>query len=173
MDTPRIHCRWRDSRRTCRWPRCGYCIYIFDRLERPGRSHLRQWLGPAELVHRDRSDGCNSVCHTAYRDGPGRAYCGGYASGGELGIGLDDVTVFHPLQLLPVYSNFAAPFHDIPERHSGPRAWAIKHLFGAFGFVTSAASSTTMDAWLSLRAAPAAGPEMLLEAAVVRTGIPA
>ena len=91
----------------------------------------------------------------------------------ELGIGLDDVTVFHPLQLLPVYSNFAAPFHDIPERHSGPRAWAIKHLFGAFGFVTSAASSTTMDAWLSLRAAAAAAREILIAAAVARTGIPA
>jgi isoquinoline 1-oxidoreductase subunit beta len=91
----------------------------------------------------------------------------------ELGVGLDDVTVFHPLQLLPVYSNFAAPFHDIPERHRGPRAWVIKRLFGAVGFITSAASSTTMDAWLPLRAAAAAAREMLIAAAVARTGIPA
>jgi isoquinoline 1-oxidoreductase beta subunit len=91
----------------------------------------------------------------------------------ELGVSLTDVTVFHPLQLLPVYSNFAAPFHDIPEHHTGPRAWVIKHLFGAVGFVTSAASSTTMDAWIPLRAAAAAAREMLIAAAVARSGIPA
>jgi isoquinoline 1-oxidoreductase beta subunit len=91
----------------------------------------------------------------------------------ELEIDLDaaNVTVEHPVEELPVYTNYVLGLNVRPEEARGPIYWVGKKVFALFPYIGTGGSTSVVGAWEPLRIAGASARLMLIEAAATRWGV--
>lgn len=91
----------------------------------------------------------------------------------ELEIPLDParVTVVHPTELLPVYTNFVAAMNKRPEEAGGPLDWAKKKAFALIPLILTGGSSSIADGYHMLRVAGASARLALIAAAAEQWGV--
>lgn len=95
----------------------------------------------------------------------------------ELGVDVNakNVNVVHPVEELPVYTNFAIPLADQTEPNGevmhDSLVWLAKRVFASMPYIGAGASATTVDAWMRCRKAGAVAQNLLLRAAAQGWGI--
>ncbi|NVJ96874.1 MAG: xanthine dehydrogenase family protein molybdopterin-binding subunit [Alphaproteobacteria bacterium] len=88
----------------------------------------------------------------------------------ELEVSLDagNVSVIHPTEALPVYTNYVLALRKRPEELSGAADWLGKKVFSLVPYIGTGGSTSVVDAYTPLRRAGAAARSMLLKAAAER-----
>ena len=83
----------------------------------------------------------------------------------EVELSAKNVTVVHPTDELPVYTNYAIALDTRPEEMTGPINWVGKKVVSLFPFIATGGSTSIVAAWHPLRVAGASARLMLIEAA--------
>ena len=88
----------------------------------------------------------------------------------ELDLALDDtnVSIVHPTELLPAYSNFTIATFKRPEGHGGAVDWTMRKVTALLPYIGTGASTSVVDSYQSLRCAGASARECLKQAAAQR-----
>jgi len=89
----------------------------------------------------------------------------------EIDLNSPDVSVVHPTENLPVYTNFVLALRKRPEMISGVGDWVGKKIFGLVPYIATGGSSSIVDAYTPLRRVGATAREMLVSAAAKTWGV--
>lgn len=92
----------------------------------------------------------------------------------ELDVDLSDgsVSVEHPVEELPVYTNYTLALRVRPEDAAGPLHWVGRRVLGLLPVIGTGGSSGIKNTWHPLRVAGASARSMLLRAAAARWNAP-
>ena len=71
----------------------------------------------------------------------------------EIDLEAGNVDVGHPVEQLPVYTNFTLVLDERPEEGGGPFYWAGSKFLATFPLILTGGSTSTVDAWIPYRRA--------------------
>lgn len=90
----------------------------------------------------------------------------------EVSLEAGNVSVIHPTEPLPVYTNLVLAMRKRPSEISGAADWLGKKVFSLVPYIGTGGSTSIVDAYMPLRRAGAAARTMLEQAAAKKWNIP-